>query len=583
MSITTGTFPGVRIVDMPDLGAVNDGSSFVGERAGSGRFNALALRDYVAASLGFIDVRVYGAKGDSATDDTAAIQAAVNAVPARGAIVFLPGGCYKISAAITAPLNGKVWFRGEGLGTSILRQTNATADGIVFTRDNYLTTGGGVSDMTIEAGAGLECGGFFGSGSSGTGLRVTRANDNFVTNNLGINNFGTGLALVGCWNTCHANLRIMFTAGDAIFIGRSGAIVAGGNSISTAKISNSGYAGTNTGSVGVRITASGGEYLSDVDVTSTNVGIALVAETGYQVLYLFFNDVLADTCLSHGWFIDGAAANVWSIYCTTCWSSFNGGHGVCVQGTHVKDVQWTAGRLRENALAGLFMATGGVTVTGGAIVHNSRGNDNVNPGVRVEPNVSDWALIGVRIGNDGQATAVQAEAIEIAVGTSDRYRIVGCDLSLPGPGKVPLLEGATQQQTMLSSNLPIGVNALNTYSAEMLASCSIGIAAATTTFLGPTGAQATEGYASWVIPRAAAASLLTVKATVPPGAGQSFTFMLRKNYTDTAMTGTITGTSFFLEISSIAVGLAAGDIISLRLVTSATAAVSAFQYAIRVE
>jgi hypothetical protein len=47
MSVTTGTFPGVRILDMPDLGAVADASSFVGELAGSGRFSAPALRDFI--------------------------------------------------------------------------------------------------------------------------------------------------------------------------------------------------------------------------------------------------------------------------------------------------------------------------------------------------------------------------------------------------------------------------------------------------------------------------------------------------------------------------------------------------------
>ncbi len=43
MSTTIG---GVRIVDMPDLGAFTDSSSVVGEHAGSGRFSAVALRSY---------------------------------------------------------------------------------------------------------------------------------------------------------------------------------------------------------------------------------------------------------------------------------------------------------------------------------------------------------------------------------------------------------------------------------------------------------------------------------------------------------------------------------------------------------
>jgi hypothetical protein len=45
MSTTIG---GVRIVDMPDLGAITDDSSVVGEHAGSGRFGATAFRSYIA-------------------------------------------------------------------------------------------------------------------------------------------------------------------------------------------------------------------------------------------------------------------------------------------------------------------------------------------------------------------------------------------------------------------------------------------------------------------------------------------------------------------------------------------------------
>jgi len=46
MSITTGTFPGVRIVDMPDLGTFTADSSIVGEQNGSGRFGASGLSGY---------------------------------------------------------------------------------------------------------------------------------------------------------------------------------------------------------------------------------------------------------------------------------------------------------------------------------------------------------------------------------------------------------------------------------------------------------------------------------------------------------------------------------------------------------
>jgi hypothetical protein len=43
---TTGTIPGTRIIDMPDLGGVTDSTSFVAEKAGSGRMAAPALQAY---------------------------------------------------------------------------------------------------------------------------------------------------------------------------------------------------------------------------------------------------------------------------------------------------------------------------------------------------------------------------------------------------------------------------------------------------------------------------------------------------------------------------------------------------------
>lgn len=46
--IVTITTPGVRVAALPDLGAVTDGSSVVGEKAGSGRFSLTAFRTYLA-------------------------------------------------------------------------------------------------------------------------------------------------------------------------------------------------------------------------------------------------------------------------------------------------------------------------------------------------------------------------------------------------------------------------------------------------------------------------------------------------------------------------------------------------------
>ena len=136
----SGTMPGVRIIDMPDLGAFDGNSSVVGEKAGSGRFAASAFASYIAgASLlhpgwaGFVPRALssklydfmafadFGAVGDGTHDDTAAIQAAIVAAEADARSLHMIGlsGC---AFKITAPLSitGPLRLIGTGTAQSLL-------------------------------------------------------------------------------------------------------------------------------------------------------------------------------------------------------------------------------------------------------------------------------------------------------------------------------------------------------------------------------------------------------------------------------------------------------------------------------
>jgi len=77
----------------------------------------------------------YGAKGDGTTNDTAAIQSAINAAAAKttkGA-VYLPSGTYKITATLTVPYGVSIF--GEGGTASILQCEDC--DGLQFTSFGY--------------------------------------------------------------------------------------------------------------------------------------------------------------------------------------------------------------------------------------------------------------------------------------------------------------------------------------------------------------------------------------------------------------------------------------------------------------
>jgi hypothetical protein len=68
------------------------------------------LRDYLGLNdnivQNYLSVKDYGAVGDGTTDDTAAIQNAINAASTAGRILMIPGGTYKIVPATTVDWEG---------------------------------------------------------------------------------------------------------------------------------------------------------------------------------------------------------------------------------------------------------------------------------------------------------------------------------------------------------------------------------------------------------------------------------------------------------------------------------------------
>lgn len=87
-----------------------------------------------------INVKNFGATGNGVTDDTAAIQAAINA--ANGKTVFIPAGTYAFTS-LSVTTNGTKLV-GEGIGT-VLRPTRTTGNDIVFSQCQMA----GISDVWI--------------------------------------------------------------------------------------------------------------------------------------------------------------------------------------------------------------------------------------------------------------------------------------------------------------------------------------------------------------------------------------------------------------------------------------------------
>ena len=193
---TTTTYTGIRIVDMPDLGAVTADSSVVGEHAGSGRFGMTALRAYFNDVINVMQPE-YGARGDGVTDDAAAIQAAITAGMAHGRAIYIPGtlAYYRIGSTIT--VGGSVRIYGDGItsnlcqsGSSVTVFNVTTPDAVIFNDlafGKVLTaTQTAGTAITVDPGTGQHNGGTVVTNCTfrfqNTGLNFVRAYNFFVEN-----------------------------------------------------------------------------------------------------------------------------------------------------------------------------------------------------------------------------------------------------------------------------------------------------------------------------------------------------------------------------------------------------------------
>lgn len=83
-----------------------------------------------------VSVKDFGAKGDGVTDDTAAIQAAIDSIPVSGGTIYFPQGTYKLLSQISYS-NKTISIIGAGIGvTTLLWASAATSSGIKAVLDN---------------------------------------------------------------------------------------------------------------------------------------------------------------------------------------------------------------------------------------------------------------------------------------------------------------------------------------------------------------------------------------------------------------------------------------------------------------
>lgn len=130
----------------------------------------------------YVDVRAFGAVGDGVTDDTAAVQAAIDAVSASGGTVYFPVGVYMVnnlswSNKFVHLLGSGTGFQSDDVGTVLKKNTNGDLLTISASDDKGFI----IERLKIEGDKGT----YTGKGISVTDVRGWQIRDTIIRNCAG--------------------------------------------------------------------------------------------------------------------------------------------------------------------------------------------------------------------------------------------------------------------------------------------------------------------------------------------------------------------------------------------------------------
>lgn len=279
------------------------------------------LRNVVRKNALAVNVADYGAKGDDAADDTAAIQAAIAALPAAGGVVYFPPGTYKITTAIA--VRSALVLRGAGSSASVIHQASTLSHGFSGTDIMYLTVDG---LRVVGPGSG-----------SGDGLHLVRSS-NAATNYIRL-------------------VDAVFRTWGASGVSISNAIV---STFSQVRSENNGGHGFDlygvSGVAGTSVALNG-------CYANANAG------SGYHIDTMAY--CALSGCAAEANLVDYEAVNCQAVSFTGCGSENNGGTGWLIDGGYGVGL-YSCWLYRNNGV-GVNVANAAIAVTVVSLVDNTPG------------------------------------------------------------------------------------------------------------------------------------------------------------------------------------------------------------------
>ncbi|MGV1856181.1 glycosyl hydrolase family 28-related protein [Rhizobium rhizogenes] len=394
---------------------------------------------WVRVFVGQVSVKWFGAVGDGSANDTAAINAAI----AMAKHIFFPAGTYKTTSVITIAATG---YTLQGAGKNVTTIAPAFASGDCFTIGSVAGIDSvAIRGMTIKPTV---------TKTSGAAIRLIEIANLITLDDIYIYGGYNGIAFEA--NNTNQSIEQQLSNFYIRDCTNAGILCGGGTGMSQdVFISHGAISDCN---VGMKFTNVSGLYVHDVDVVgSTNQGIQFVPGSGGKVIFCFFNNVLADTSTSDGWYFGASGGYVASVTCTDCWSAASGGHGINFASA-MYGMSWKGGMIRANVGHGINFAVGGkITVSQAQIFNNSRNTSAAYNGINIASGVTDVTLMGNFIGAGGYdyvagGTNYQGYGIYIAA-SSSTANIVITENNLTGNVTGALSDGMTLTSKSIKNNL----------------------------------------------------------------------------------------------------------------------------------
>lgn len=235
------------------------------------------------------NVKVFGAKGDGITDDTASIQAAINAIPDAGGILFFPAGYFKITSEllIDLPVNsGGLMIVGCGKNASLIMPFSPTQHG--FHVKSYEPVSfrdiGVYSSVVKTAGAGIYV--------EGPSSDATKENLNSLYDNVSVGSQYRGIQFAEAAYWSIRGCRIGEYIDSGIYIENTTNVDEGDSNISDTLIIEK----DSTSVYGIYYKSSGGLKMNNLKILGGQYGFKMNIADGATTVILLFAGCSIENC-----------------------------------------------------------------------------------------------------------------------------------------------------------------------------------------------------------------------------------------------------------------------------------------------